>query len=113
MLFRSQDIWNHSTPAGTETLPGDYWYKDWNGDGQIDWMDEHPVASYNMPVFNYGITLGADWKGLDLSMNWQGAAGVYNTYGDIFAEVGPFNGGAALDRYLDRWHTKNVNALWR
>lgn len=104
-----QDIWNHSTPAGTETLPGDYWYKDWNGDGQIDWMDEHPVASYNMPVFNYGITLGADWKGLDLSMNWQGAAGVYNTYGDIFAEVGPFNGGAALDRYLDRWHTKNVN----
>ena len=94
---------------GQGTLPGDYWYKDWNGDGVIDVNDEHPIANYNMPVFNYGFSLGAEWRGIDLSMNWQGAAGVYNSYGEVFTEVGPFNGGAALDIYRDRWHTKYVD----
>ena len=73
----------------------------------VDGNDSHPVATYNLPVFNYGITLGADWKGFDLSMNWAGSAGVYSEYGEVFGEVGPFNGGAVLDMYLDRWHTVN------
>lgn len=94
---------------GQGTLPGDYWYEDWNGDGVIDDKDKHPMATYNMPVFNYGITLGAAWKGIDLSMNWQGVAGVYNTYDEVFAQVGPFNDGAVLDIYKDRWHTVNLN----
>ena len=92
---------------GQGTLPGDYYYKDWNGDGIINDDDKHPVASFNLPVFNYGLTMGAEWKGIDLSMNWQGAAGVYNSYGEVFAEVAPFNGGAVLDIYKDRWHTLN------
>lgn len=55
---------------GQSTLPGDYWYKDWNGDGVVNDNDRHPMATYNLPVFNYGITMGAEWKGIDLSMNW-------------------------------------------
>ena len=89
------------------TLPGDYWYVDWNGDGVVDGNDSHPVATYNLPVFNYGITAGLEWKGIDFQMNWQGAAGIYNQYSEVFTEVGPFNGGAALDIYQDRWHTVN------
>ncbi len=92
---------------GTGTLPGDYYYEDWNGDGVIDGNDYHPVANYNLPVFNYGITLGADWRGFDVSMNFAGSAGIYSEYGEVFGEVGPFNGGAALDMYVDRWHTLN------
>ena len=92
---------------GQGTLPGDYYYKDWNGDGVINDDDKHPMATYNLPVFNYGIVMGAEWKGIDLSLNWQGAAGVYNSYTEVFTEVGPFNGGAVLDIYLDRWHTVN------
>ena len=104
------EIQNHPTTGtnyGTGTLPGDYYYEDWNGDGVVDGNDSHPVATYNLPVFNYGITLGMDWKGFDLSMNWAGSAGVYSEYGEVFGEVGPFNGGAVLDMYLDRWHTVN------
>lgn len=93
---------------GQSTLPGDYWYEDWNGDGVINDNDRHPMATYNLPTFNYGITMGAEWKGIDLSMNWQGAAGVYNSYDEVFTEVGPFNGGAVLDIYTDRWHTVNA-----
>jgi TonB-linked SusC/RagA family outer membrane protein len=89
------------------TLPGDYWYIDWNEDGVVDGNDSHPVATYNLPVFNYGLTLGFECKGWDFSMNWQGAAGIYNEYSEVFTEVGPFNGGAALDIYKDRWHTAN------
>lgn len=92
---------------GQGTLPGDYYYKDWNGDGIVNDSDRHPMATFNLPVFNYGITLGATWKGIDVSMNWQGAAGVYSSYDEVFTEVGPFNGGAALDIYEDRWHTVN------
>jgi len=73
----------------------------------VDGNDSHPVATYNLPVFNYGLTFGLDWRGIDFSMNWQGAAGIYNQYNEVFTEVGPFNGGAALDIYKDRWHTVN------
>lgn len=110
-FYTYDDIRYHGTTGanlGQGTLPGDYWYKDWNGDGIINDDDKHPVATFNMPVFNYGLTLGAAWKGIDLSMNWQGAAGVYNSYGEIFAEVAPFSGGAVLDIYKDRWHTANL-----
>lgn len=95
------------TNYGQGTLPGDYWYVDWNDDGVVDGNDSHPVATYNLPVFNYGITAGLEWKGIDFQMNWQGAAGIYNQYSEVFTEVGPFNGGAALDIYQDRWHTVN------
>ena len=94
---------------GQNTLPGDYYYKDWNGDGIINDGDNHPIATYNLPVFNYGITLGAAYKGIDLTMNWQGAAGVYQSYNEVFTEVAPFGGGAVLDIYKDRWHTVNVD----
>lgn len=111
--FTSYDQIQNHTHTGINysqnTLPGDYWYEDWNGDGIVNDADRHPVASFNLPVFNYGITMGADWKGIDFSMNWQGAAGVYNKYDEVFAEVGPFDGSAALEMYKDRWHTVNVN----
>lgn len=104
-----EQIQNHSTPVSQNTLPGDYYYEDWNGDGIIDGNDSHPMATYNLPVFNYGFSAGLECRGFDFSMSWQGAAKVYNQYGEVFAEVGPFNGGAVLDIYLDRWHTANVD----
>lgn len=96
------------TNFGQGTLPGDYWYIDWNGDGVVNDDDRVPVASYNLPTFNYGINGGAQYKNFDLAMNWQGSAGVYNQYDEVFTEVGPFNGGAVLDIYLDRWRTENI-----
>ena len=108
-----EEIFYHGTVGAnysSNTLPGDYWYEDWNGDGVVDGNDVHPVATYNLPVFNYGLSFGCDWKGIDLSMNFQGAAGVYSMYSEVFSEVGPFDDGAVLSRYTDRWHTKDPNA---
>lgn len=94
---------------GQNTLPGDYYYKDWNGDGFVNGDDNHPVATYNLPVFNYGLTAGFAWKGIDFSLVFSGAAGIYNQYDEVFTEVGPFNGGAVLSFYTDRWHTANID----
>ena len=104
-------IQNHPVTGanyGISTLPGDYYYEDWNGDGVVNDQDLHPYATYNLPVFNYGFTIGGGWKGIDLTTTWQGAAKVYALYDEVFTEVGPFNGGASLTRYTDRWHTANV-----
>jgi hypothetical protein len=103
------DIRWHDLPVDQNALPGDYYYEDWNGDGVIDGNDKHPVATYNLPVFNYGLTLGAQWKGIDMAMNWAGSAGVYNQYDEVFSSVFPLNGGALLNIYKDRWHTVNMD----
>ncbi|MDE6685273.1 MAG: TonB-dependent receptor, partial [Duncaniella sp.] len=60
-------------------------------------------------VFNYGFTLGGSWKGIDLATTWQGVGNVYAKYDEVFTEVGPFNGGASLSYYTDRWHTANID----
>lgn len=106
-----EEIRNHPVTGanyGVATLPGDYYYKDWNGDGIVDDNDTHPVATYNLPVFNYGFTIGGGWKGIDLTTTWQGTGNVYATYDEVFTEVGPFGGSASLERYTDRWHTQNI-----
>ncbi|MDR0332945.1 MAG: TonB-dependent receptor [Dysgonamonadaceae bacterium] len=110
------DIRNHMTPGvqqgaglSTGSLPGDYWYVDWDGDGFITENDRHPMATFGLPVFNYGITGGASWKGIDFAMLWQGAQGVYTDFEDaVFTEVAPYGGQSVLDWYTDRWHTANI-----
>ncbi len=61
------------------TLPGDFKYRDINGDGSLDTRDRIFVGSYQ-PRFYYGISAGVTWKALDLSVDCYGNAGnkVYN-----------------------------------
>lgn len=53
--------------------PGDLKYKDLNGDGIIDERDMGPIGKPNIPNLNGGITLGVHYKGLDVSILFQGA----------------------------------------
>ncbi|WP_379993811.1 TonB-dependent receptor [Dysgonomonas termitidis] len=64
---------------GAELHPGDVRYKDISGpdgapDGKIDAWDETVVGYAPYPRITYGFTLAADWKGLDVSLFFQGAA---------------------------------------
>ena len=100
--------------AGNATLPGDYIYEDWNGDGTIDDMDKYPIATTtnasaanfqdkkNYPLMNFGLTLSAQWKGFDVSMTFQGSAMSYVSYGEQLSAPLQFDGNA-LDMFLDRW----------
>ncbi len=83
-MFTSLDeARNFIAPTGQGTLPGDWWLTDWNGDGIINDKDDHPIASYGLPVFNYGISIGASWKNFDLALDFQGAYGVYVQYAEV------------------------------
>jgi hypothetical protein len=92
------------------TVPGDYYYQDWNGDGVIDGNDVHPIATYGLPKFNYGFTVGASWKNVDLVMVFQGAAQVYYRYTETLAEPLSFGDAGTMTQFWNRWHPLDPNA---
>lgn len=103
-------IYNHPIAIGSgNKVPGDYYYQDWNGDGVINGEDDHPIANYNMPLINYGISLGADWRGIDLNLVFQGAGKVYTEYTEVLKAPLMFEG-TALTQFLDRWRPVDPNA---
>lgn len=51
---------------------GDFKYVDKNGDGVIDEKDKVPLGNTMIPEISYGVTFGASYKGVDLSVFFQG-----------------------------------------
>lgn len=87
--------------AITNTLrPGDMKYKDYNGDNQITPDDQVRNEKTNIPTFQGGITLGAQYRNWDLSILFQGATGaqVYISTGES-GSIGNF----LEDVYKHRW----------
>jgi TonB-linked SusC/RagA family outer membrane protein len=105
-------IYNYGVNTGggnNNVVPGDYYYKDWNNDGVIDDKDNHPIATNDIPLYNYGLTIGLSYKGFDMNMLLQGAAGVYVQYEEQFNEPLLY-GRSSLTRFLDSWHTADPYA---
>lgn len=102
-------IYNHNVNAGggnNNVVPGDYYYEDWNEDGVIDGRDNHPIATQDIPLVNFGLTVSLQYKGFDLSALFQGATGFYVQYAEQYAEPLMY-GRSALSKFLDSWHTQN------
>ncbi len=99
-----EDIWAFDQFKEKNILPGDYKYLDWNGDGEINGLDEHPYAFDQTPWMNYSLSFGFDWKGLDFSMLWQGTAMGSFMYDEPLYSIWGKNGGGALEIFMDRWH---------
>ena len=85
-LFQNQQEINEWISSGNGVLqadvkPGDVKYIDVNHDGVINDDDKVDLGN-GMPDFTYGFTLGFDWKGLDFSVQANGAAGqkIVQTY---------------------------------
>lgn len=99
-----EDIWSYDIYKEGDILPGDYKYLDWNGDGEINSLDEHPYAFDQTPWMNYSLSFNCDWKGLDFSMLLQGSALGSYMYDEPLYSIWGSNGGGALEQFLDRWH---------
>ena len=54
--------------------PGDYKYKDVNGDGYVN-DDDRTILGNGYPTFNFGLTLGLNYKAFDFSANIYGVFG--------------------------------------
>ncbi|MCY4780109.1 TonB-dependent receptor [Sphingobacterium sp. UT-1RO-CII-1] len=76
------DIRNSPTQNFGPVQPGDIKYKDVNGDGVIDDADRVAIGATRRPNLIYGLGASASWKGLDISVHFQGAGkSTFSTYG--------------------------------
>lgn len=107
-----EDIWNKTLYHERDVLPGDYKYLDWNGDGEINSLDEHPIAYDQTPWLNFSLNFSLQYANFDFSMLLQGAALGSMAYREpLYAIWGnEKSGGGALKQYLDRWHTVDPTA---
>ncbi len=103
------EIINSPTQVGNGTLPGDYLYEDWNGDGYITSQDKHIIGYSGAPQIYYGLTFECSWKGIDFNMLWQGAARHWVEYEEILGES-IWGGGNGPDYFFDRWHPVDPTA---
>ncbi|WBX77829.1 TonB-dependent receptor [Tenacibaculum ovolyticum] len=89
---------------------GTFKYKDINGDGKIDDSDQTFIGNPH-PDFTYGLNLGLEYKGFDLSVLFQGSQGndIYN-FTKFFTDFNSFPGGKSY-RYLNSWTPENTNAV--
>jgi len=78
-IFQNWDQVNaYANPAGEliqpEAVPGDWKWVDTDGDGTIT-EDDKTFLGSSIPKYTYGLTLNAAYKGFDMMVFMQGAAG--------------------------------------
>ncbi len=99
-----EDIWSYPIYKDRDILPGDYKYKDWNGDGEINAQDEHPFAFDQTPWVNFSLAFDGTYKNFDFNFLLQGTALGSMQYREPLYSIWGTNGGGTLEQYLDRWH---------
>ena len=136
------EIWGYETDgfiqSDSETIPdqtyiwggnwgpGDYKYKDLNDDGKIDeggyTLEDHgdlKVIGNSLPRYNYSISAGFSWKGIDFNMFWQGV-GRREFYKDMWSSWNSvvFYGitseqsqASVFKQHLDYWRPADDNVL--
>jgi TonB-linked SusC/RagA family outer membrane protein len=99
--------------------PGDIKYADLSGpdgvpDGKIDSNDECEIGyPQSYPLMVYGITGTASWKGVDLSLFFQGAAMTsYNTQNFMTFPFFNNNSNADYEYFNNRWTPTNQNSKY-
>ena len=103
-LYQSQADIQKSPNAGSigAYRPGDFKFKDVNGDGVIS-ADDRTFIGNPTPDFTYGTSVNASWKGLSLSVDFNGVYGneVFRTWGSLESPFQRVN--YAADK-LGAWH---------
>ncbi|MDO6519463.1 SusC/RagA family TonB-linked outer membrane protein [Zobellia uliginosa] len=89
--------------------PGNYFYSDFNGDGEIEANDNVPMEETNQPFILYAFNTNLSYKGIDLGVRFFGKDGVaystnkyYPNFDQHLLE--------AKTVHLDRWSPENQDA---
>jgi hypothetical protein len=101
--------------------PGDVMFKDMNGDGEINngagTLANHgdlEVIGNSTPRYEYGFRLGADYKGIDVSVFFQGV-GSRQIWGDGFLAIPGYQSsdGAMPEAFAGNyWRPDNTGAFY-
>ncbi|HBL76507.1 MAG: SusC/RagA family TonB-linked outer membrane protein [Bacteroidetes bacterium GWF2_42_66] len=108
-----QDVYN-ATPQGAS--PGDILREDLNGDGRIDGNDRkaYPNIQRDRPVANFAMSFNAEWKGFDLAVLLQGAAGRKDFWINIYNNMnfGSQRYASTWDHWENPWSLENRDGEW-
>jgi TonB-linked SusC/RagA family outer membrane protein len=113
-IFQSSaDITGYTNKNGVviqpTAKPGDFKYKDVNGDGVIDDKDRVPLGNPN-PKFIYGFNTTLSYKRFDLTLDFQGVSGVSIYNGNFALRFGGEN--YTQDFYDNRWHGEGTSNVY-
>lgn len=113
-VFQSAtDIADYKNSGGNmiqpNAKPGDFKFKDVNGDGVIDDKDRVVLGNPN-PKLVYGINTTVVYKNFDLSLDFQGVSGVEIYNGNFALRYGGEN--YTQDFYDNRWHGEGTSNVY-
>jgi TonB-dependent starch-binding outer membrane protein SusC len=89
-----------------QLIPGDMKFEDVNGDGKITADDRVRLDKSITPTFNYGATIDIRYKGFDLNILFQGAAGAAIRVQTESGDIGNF----LKYSYDNRWSIDNPSS---
>ncbi len=108
---------NNDGQGNRTHLPGDFMYKDVNGDGIINGLDERPIgyAEGANPYVSFGINSSVSWKNFTLQFDFAGAS--LQTFRREVEMKIPFQNNGTSPNYMfeDRWHREdpfNPDSRW-
>lgn len=108
---------NNDGQGNRTHLPGDFMYKDVNGDGIINNLDERPIgyAEGANPYVSFGINSSVSWKNFTLQFDFAGAS--LQTFRREVEMKIPFQNNGTSPNYMfeDRWHREdpfNPDSRW-
>lgn len=109
------DIMNAPYQGSDKMAPGDILYQDMNGDGQI--TDDDMAVLRNTPRSffnsNYGLTLDARWKNIDINMLFQASTGSKDYWQDYYNLMYPNESRYAYnDLHKNYWSLDNRQAAY-
>lgn len=108
-----QDIYN-ATPQGAS--PGDILRLDLNGDGRItgEDMKAYPQYNRNRPTTHFGLNSSFEWKGIDLVVFLQGAAGRKDIWLTRYnnTNFAAQRYASSWDHWTEPWSIENRNGSW-
>lgn len=101
----AEDVANSPVQSvgGHASLPGDFKYKDLNGDGVVNSRDKAPIGYSNIPEYTFGASFGINYKRFDLSVLFQGVTHVYNYYSGTGTFTTSFGVPNYVSRHLESW----------
>lgn len=106
----SADVANYKSAGGTviqsTAKPGDFKFADVNGDGIIDDKDRVVLGNPN-PRLSYGINTNFKYRDYDLTVDFQGVAGVEIYNANLGLRYGTEN--FTQDYYNNRWHGEGTS----
>jgi TonB-linked SusC/RagA family outer membrane protein len=108
---------NNDGQGNRTQLPGDFIYKDVNGDGLINGYDERPIgyAEGANPYLSFGLTSTFQYRGFNLNLDFAGAS-LQSFRREVEMKI-PFqnNGTSPHFMFEDRWHREdpfNPDSPW-